>query len=112
MVSPEYSLNTPPNPVRAQLVERAEDWRWSSLGGGDPQYKLPIGAWPVNRPSQWKRIVNNDFEPAPLASLRTSVQRGRPFGTEAWVDATARRLKITSTLNGIGRPRRDATAAK
>jgi predicted nuclease of predicted toxin-antitoxin system len=39
------------------------------------------------------------------AALRTSVQRGRPFGSEGWVVRTAKRLGLVPTLQPRGRPK-------
>ena len=39
------------NPVRARLVKRAEDWRWSSLG----RWKSWLHDGPVSRPRGWAR---------------------------------------------------------
>jgi len=47
-----------------------------------------------------------------LEALRHSVKRGSPFGSASWAKTTARRLAIESTLNPIGRPRKQATGPK
>lgn len=45
------------NPVRAGLVARAEDWRWSSVGGA----RLPdLAGSPVTRPTNWLDILAAD----------------------------------------------------
>src|SRR4029077_10732786 len=42
------------NAFRAKLVERAEDWMWSSLYGGVvPRSAELLSPWPVNRPDGW-----------------------------------------------------------
>ena len=41
-----------------------------------------------------------------IDGLREYVQRGRPFGREAKVRATAARLELEFTLRGPGRPRK------
>ena len=54
------------NPVRAGLVERAEDWRWGSLWHRQNRSSGPLGkllhAWPVEPPQDWLAFVN-DLEP-------------------------------------------------
>jgi putative transposase len=50
------------NAVRADLVERAEDWRWGSLyrwlSQAEPDPKL-LSAWPIPRLPNWvKRAMN------------------------------------------------------
>jgi len=39
-----------------------------------------------------------------LARLRHSVKRGTPFGSEAWILETARRLGLESSVRPPGRP--------
>lgn len=47
------------NPVRAGLVERAEDWRWSSLNErlGDVRL-ITAGPLPLPQPREWLEFVN------------------------------------------------------
>ena len=48
-------------------------------------------------------------EPLPerqIAKLRTSVNRGAPFGDEKWTLKTARKLGLMNTINPIGRPKK------
>ena len=48
--------------LRANLVERAELWRWSSLGSERSKIEeaaFPIlSDWPLPRPADWLEIVN------------------------------------------------------
>jgi len=95
------------NPVRAKLVERAEQWRWGGLWrrahGGDG---LPLSPWPLERPRNWTRLVNAGLAPEELRGVRECVARGRPLGTGPWVQATAARLGLAFTLRAPGRPRK------
>jgi putative transposase len=99
------------NALRAGLVERAEDWRWSSLWRWrHPEAMDDVPAltdWPVERPRQWMMQVNRPQATAALDVMRTSVQRGRPFGSEAWQVVTAEKLGLESTFQPRGRPRKD-----
>jgi putative transposase len=100
------------NPVRAGLVRRAEQWGWSSARcwkdeGARPGY-LAVG--PVARPSPWLPWVNQALTDAELAALRRSVARGTPYGNSGWVEETARRLGLQSTLRPRGRPRKQQEA--
>ena len=95
------------NPLRAGLVQRAEDWRWSSMTRrGTATGGIEIASWPVPRPSDWLEWVNQPQTAAELAALRRSVVRGRPYGRDSWVEGTARRLRLDSTLRPRGRPRK------
>jgi putative transposase len=97
------------NALRAGLVGRAEEWRWSSLWRreqGNRRARAFLSEWPVNRPRNWIAWVNQPETEAELEVLRRSVQRGRPFGGETWVHRMAKRLGLESTLRPRGRPRK------
>ena len=97
------------NALRANLVKRAENWRWSSLWQyhyGDAKAKTLISDWPDPRPPNWLSVVNRPESTEELDALRKSVNRGQPFGGESWVRRTAKRLNIMSTLHPRGRPRK------
>ncbi len=89
------------NPLRANLVGRAEAWAWSSLawraGGKRPQL---LADWPVGRPRNWLARVNAAQTAGELAALRQSIARGAPFGDERWSQRIAKRLGIESSLQG------------
>jgi len=97
------------NPLRAKLVRRAEDWRWSRLS---KDRRDGVGAalravdWPLDRPRNWVALVNEALGEAEAAAVRTSIARERPFGSDGWVRRTAERLGLGFTLNPRGRPRK------
>ncbi|HEV3121396.1 MAG TPA: transposase, partial [Isosphaeraceae bacterium] len=96
------------NAVRAKLVARAEDWRWSSLWRRLHRSTLPEGflsRWPVAMPQDWVRRVNRALTAGELEALRRSVRRGQPYGSDRWVRSAAQRLGLESTLRPQGRPR-------
>jgi putative transposase len=99
------------NPLRAGLVTTPEQWRWSSLWawrrGGEPA----PAAWPVPRPRNWSQIVNAAMGEAEVEQVRTSVKRGRPFGTDAWVNRIAGQIGLEFTLRNRGRPKKKAGLA-
>ena len=95
------------NALSGSLVRRAEDWRWGSLWRvqrGEEDQPPRLAAWPLPRPSDWLAYVNRPAEVSELDALRRSVRRGRPYGDEAWVAATAEQLGLQSTLRPRGRP--------
>jgi len=105
------------NPLRAGLVERAEDWPWSSLGwwqsrkrGRAPSRATaePAPFFSPERPANWLKTVNRAQTEKELAALRQCVIRGRPFGNQLWMRRIAARLGLESTLHPRGRPRKDA----
>jgi putative transposase len=97
------------NPLRANLVRRAEAWRWSSLWRrvhGDEQPRPFLAPWPEPVPADWVERVNAAQTEAELAALRRAVQRGSPFGSGAWREQMATRLGLRHTLRPLGRPKK------
>ena len=95
------------NAVRASLVERAEDWRWCSLWRrhfGDAVAKSLLSDWPVKRPRNWLAKVNDPEREDELKALRQSVNRGQPFGDDAWLSRAVERQGLKSTIRPRGRP--------
>ena len=96
------------NAQRANLVARAELWRWCSLWrrhNGTAEEARLLSPWPVPCPRNWLAHVNAPQTEAELEAVRRSLRRGRPFGSDDWVSATAARLGLQSTLRPRGRPR-------
>lgn len=94
------------NPLRAGLVARAEDWKWSSLTErGRVGSFLDLG--PVPRPADWITWVNAAMTEVELERIRHSVARGTPFGSEKWTAEIARRLGLEASLRPRGRPRKE-----
>jgi putative transposase len=94
------------NALRAKLVERAEDWEWTSLAWRrDRRPRVALTPSPVPLPSYWRQFTNEPQTAIELAELRTCVNRQRPFGNEEWVKRQAREFGMEQTLNAEGRPR-------
>ena len=91
------------NPVRAGLVERAQDWLWSSAA---PQRAgLPVLAVsPVPHALDWLPYVNEPQTEAEVESLRECIRRRRPYGDDAWAQRTARQMGLEASLRPRGRP--------
>ena len=95
------------NALRANLVERAEAWRWGSLWSRERKSSPladGLGAWPVDRPRNWVAWVNQPQDEKELAALRGCRDRGSPYGAAGWALSTAKRLGIESSLHPRGRP--------
>ena len=96
------------NALRANLVQRAEEWRWSSLfqfvHRGTKFFDM-INHWPVERPPDWIEFVNGTERKSELEDLRLAAQRGRPFGAKDWMMKTAEQLGLISSLHPRGRPK-------
>ncbi len=100
------------NAVRAGLVRRAEDWKWSSLWrwyAGNVDAKRILAPWPTSagrRPSGWLERVNEPLSEAELEQVRRASGRGRPYGDPAWVEKMTEQFGLESTLRSRGRPKK------
>jgi putative transposase len=95
------------NPVRAGLVRRAEDWRWSSAAPA--REGLPeLTASPVRHLEDWLRYVNEPQNEAEVEALRESIRRRRPYGSELWTRRTAKKMDLEASLRPVGRPPKKA----
>jgi len=94
------------NPLRAGLVERAEDWAWGSLAWrhrGDLQDLL--ASPPLALPSNWLKWVNAPQTREELAELRACVNHQRPYGNELWTSSERQRWAPQVAKRRRGRPR-------
>jgi putative transposase len=86
------------NPVRAGLVKRAQDWKWSSarahLAGRDDAV---VNVAPVlERVGDFSKFLGADFEDEETyGPLRRAETVGRPAGTAAWLRALEKRTGRT-----------------
>ena len=95
------------NPVRAQLVTCAEDWRWSSARAWKESVRgSHLEAGPVARPQSWLDWVNGPMQEAEVQQIRHSVKRNAPFGSAAWSAVTAELLGLDASLRPIGQPQK------
>jgi putative transposase len=89
------------NPVRARLVDRVEQWPWSSF-----RYPEMIDPWPVSKPRGFQQWTNLPLTNEELMRLRTCVNRQSPFGSPTWQMRIAKAAGLLSTLRPRGRPRK------
>ena len=95
------------NPLRAKLVQRAEQWRWSSLWRrekGTPMQRKLLHTLPIELPRNYLESVNTILSKDDLTSIRQSVNKGKPYGTVPWVESTIDRFGLMFTQRGPGRP--------
>ncbi len=91
--------------VRAGLVERAQEWPWSSAAPASAT-ATPLDPGPVALPRNWLEHVNQAQTEGEVESLRECLRRGRPFGDGVWMEKTARRLGLEASLRPRGRPKK------
>jgi putative transposase len=93
------------NPLRAQLVRRAEDWRWGSLWRRcNSCDDLPLTAWPIPQPVSWLETINHPQTESELKNIQEAVAHGRPIGHVDWAGAIAKSFQIP--MANPGRPKR------
>lgn len=97
------------NPVRAQLVSRAEEWQWGSawrrVHRTSAQRKL-LAQSPVLLPEEYVSWINVAEQSEELKCIRTSVNKGAPFGKASWKEKMTDRFSLGATLRNPGRPRK------
>lgn len=97
------------NALRANMVPQAEQWQWCSLWrriNGTREQKALLSAWPLGKPRQWRRLVNEPQTDAELEALRRCVVRNQPYGSERWTERIAKALGLESTMRARGRPKK------
>jgi putative transposase len=87
------------NPVRARLVARAQDWRWSSVAAhlAEKDDELVKVAPVLERYGRFADFVDMASDAEQWRRLRMAETSGRPLGSDAWLEAleaqTGRALK-------------------
>jgi putative transposase len=107
----EYLINAiryvETNPVRAGLVNTANDWPWSShketIG---ERNRFLIDFAPIELPANWREYVDAPIAEKILREIRKSIERRSPYGTLEWQIQICEQLGLESTLRPRGRPRK------
>ena len=96
------------NAKRAKLVEKTENWKWSSVWrreyGTSAQKKI-LSSWPIEAPQNYIQCLNEPQADEELLSIRKSVNKNVPFGDDVWRMEMIDKFKLGQTLRGIGRPK-------
>jgi len=98
------------NAKKANLVRRAENWRWSSVWRreeGTPEQKKMLAEWPVSMPQRYLSLLNESQTQAEEEALERSITKNIPFGTEAWRSVIVKKHGLEQTLRPVGRPRKN-----
>jgi putative transposase len=97
------------NPVRAKLVSKVENWQWGSgyrrLDGTPKERKL-LAALPLDPPDSYRVWLNTSDKEDELKNIRTSVNKGTPFGTMEWTELMVERFGLGLTMRSPGRPKK------
>jgi len=69
------------NPLRADLVRKAQEWRWSGLCQRLNEIEtVELAGWPVSPGADWVEHVNCPQTEAELTAVRKSVRLDQSFG--------------------------------
>lgn len=97
------------NALRAHLVKKAEDWKWSSLYArefGSENDQGLLSDWPLDPGKNYLEWVNTPQPKEEVEVIRYAIHRGRPFGNDAWTSRTAKNLGLETSLRQRGGYRR------
>jgi putative transposase len=101
------------NPVRARLVERAEDWPWSSvrahLAGADDGL-VSVAPLLERCGGQFSELIATEPAPQLMAAFRGAETIGRPLGSPAFLDRLARLVGRDPRPAKRGRKKKEAPA--
>ena len=96
------------NPLRAKLVKKAQDWKWSSLyrrQRSNKEDRELLSKLPTSLPSNYLESVNDVFPNESLERVRYSITKGAPYGSDKWIGEMLEKFKMYNTQRGPGRPR-------
>lgn len=106
------------NPVRARMVERPWDYRWSSVHGHlglredrrvspHPVY-LALGRDTGQRAERYRCLLMEALSDDVLADIRVHLQQERALGSPAFCAMVEKVLQRPAEVRPQGRPRRDS----
>lgn len=97
------------NPKKANLVKKAEDWRWGSVcrrtSGTEKQKKL-LSKWIIPESENYLKYLNKPQDENEEKAIQNSIVRGCPYGSDSWMVKAIKRFKLESTINPRGRPKK------
>lgn len=96
------------NALKAKLVKRAEDWRWSSVWRreyGTTKQKKLLSSWPVSKPKNYLSWLNTILSQEKDEIIERSIIKSNPYGEDYWVDNTVKKFGLEQTLRRVGRPK-------
>ncbi|MCF7957370.1 MAG: transposase [Phycisphaerae bacterium] len=96
------------NAKRAKLVNRAEDWQWSSFYASCRLDLFPfLTSGPLQRPQNWQALLNQEQPEKEIEQIKLSLNRQRPLGDPKWLEKTVQELGLEYTIRPRGRPKKN-----
>lgn len=96
------------NAKRANLVKKAEQWRWSSVWRreyGTSKHLKILSSWPTQVPKNYVQILNAPLTTAEEEVLERAEEKSIPYGRDTWVQRVTKKYGIEQVLRGVGRPK-------
>jgi len=98
------------NPVRAGIVNRAEDYGYSSarahlLAEADPLLKEPLFGW--DQLEEYRQLVNGKDNQGLLEEIRRQTKSGKPLGDAKFCESISSKLGRALIFRPRGRPRKN-----
>ncbi len=97
------------NPKKANLVKKAENWKWGSVWrreNGTNKQKELLSEWPVSKPKEYLRYLNQPQNESEEHAIQNSMLRGCPYGEEGWKNRIIKKFALESTIKPRGRPKK------
>jgi putative transposase len=104
------------NPVRAGMVQRPEQYPWSSFRSnalGEPSLIVNphvvyqhLGRTADERRSAYRELFNRDLDPFELKRIREAISAGAVLGSKEFAEKMARTLGRRVEIGQPGRPRK------
>ncbi len=87
------------NPQRAKLKQ----WKFIS---SNSEINDIVDELPIELPENWEEIKKEVLNKKSKENIENSIQRQSPYGQDDWVNDTAKKYDIVSTINPRGRPKK------
>lgn len=95
------------NAKQANLVKKAENWRWSSVWRrekGTKRHQKMLSPWSMDLPPQYLAWLNKPQPEEEEKAIELATDKGRPFGNNSWLNRIVKKFGLQSTLRDRGRP--------
>ena len=99
------------NALKAKLVKKAEDWKWSSAWrreNGTIKQKKLLSPWPVSKPKDYLSWLNTILQKEKEETIEKTIIKSNPYGQDYWVSKTVNNFGLEQTLRRVGRPKKNS----
>lgn len=97
------------NSVRAKLVQYSDEWEWCSSNAriNNTKYNKILANLYEEIPSgsDLRNWIHGFMYEDALENIRVSINKGRPFGDNSWVELMCNEHDLLYTMRVVGRPR-------